>query len=230
MHRLPGDRLLSRRQLLQLGGIGALGLSLPQMLQARTPSSRLAKAQGPDRSCIFIVQYGGASHLDSWDLKPEAPEEIRGPFRPIATNVPGFSICELMPRLARLADRYCIIRSMTHSNNSHDGGMHVCMTGHSEPAANTPYFGSVAARLRPTNRNIPSYVWLQNIAGDVQPRYLTGGFLGAAYDPVIGGQFEYVAFEGGFELRSKWLLDEKQCLKWNLGRPEPLVLSIGQRP
>jgi hypothetical protein len=222
MHRLPGDRLLSRRQLLQLGGIGALGLSLPQMLQARTPGSSLAKTQGPDRSCIFIVQYGGASHLDSWDLKPEAPEEIRGPFRPIATNVPGFFICELMPRLARLAERYCIIRSMTHGNNSHDGGMHVCMTGHSEPAPNTPYFGSVAARLRPTKRNIPSYVWLQNIAGDVQPRYLTGGFLGAAYSPLRIGTdldnpsalgFRVRAFDPSAEVSRQRLIERYALLQ-----------------
>src|SRR5438309_4212151 len=171
--------LLSRRQLLQVGGIGALGLGLPQLLHAQTP--RRGASSASERSCIFIVQYGGASHHDTWDLKPLAPDEIRGPYRPIATRVPGMQICEKLPRLARLADRYCLIRSMTHGNGGHDGGMHVCMTGHSNPAPETPYFGSVAAKLRPSTRNIPSYVWLQNLAGDVQPRYLTGGSLGAAY-------------------------------------------------
>ena len=92
-----------------------------------------------------------------------------------------------MPRLARLADRYCLIRSMTHGNAGHDGGMHVCMTGHSAPAENTPYYGSVVARLCPPAANVPPYVWLQNLAGDVQPRYLTGGFLGAAYSPLRVG-------------------------------------------
>jgi hypothetical protein len=94
---------------------------------------------------------------------------------------------ELQPRLARLADRFCLIRSMTHRNGGHDGGMHICMTGHSNPQVNTPYFGSVMARLRPATHNIPSYVWLQNLAGDVQPRYLNGGFLGAAYSPLRVG-------------------------------------------
>src|SRR5207249_8961788 len=94
---------------------------------------------------------------------------------------------EMLPRLAGLANRFCVVRSMTHGNGGHDGGMHVCMTGHSQPAVETPYFGSVMAKLRPSTRNVPSYVWLQNIAGDVQPRYLTGGFLGAAYSPLRVG-------------------------------------------
>ena len=76
---------------------------------------------------------------------------------------------------------------MTHGNGGHDGGMHVCMTGHSAPREDTPYFGSVMAKLRPATRNVPSYVWVQNLAGDVQPRYLTGGFLGAAYSPLRVG-------------------------------------------
>ncbi len=172
----------TRRQLLQIGGIGLLGLGLPELLQARAPVATSAGAA--EKSCIFIVQYGGASHIDSLDLKPEAPTEIRGPYKPIATRVPGMQVGELLPRLAGLADRYCLVRSMTHGNGGHDGGMHVCMTGHSRPVENTPYFGSVMAKVRPATRNIPSYVWLQNLAGDVQPRYLTGGFLGAAYSPL----------------------------------------------
>src|SRR5207249_4444455 len=94
---------------------------------------------------------------------------------------------EMLPRLAGLANRFCVVRSMTHGNGGHDGGMHVCMTGHSQPAVETPYFGSIMARVRPARRNVPSYVWLQNLAGDVQPRYLTGGFLGAAYSPLRVG-------------------------------------------
>src|SRR5205814_577768 len=76
---------------------------------------------------------------------------------------------------------------LTNGNGGHDGGMHICMTGHSNPVENTPYYGSVMARVRPTHGNLPSYVWLQNLAGDVQPRYLTGGFLGAAYSPLRVG-------------------------------------------
>ncbi|MBI1913549.1 MAG: DUF1501 domain-containing protein [Planctomycetes bacterium] len=178
--------LWTRRRLLQVGGIGALGLGLPELLNARAAVPGAVR-RGPERSCIFIVQYGGASHHDSWDLKPDAPQDIRGPYKPITTNVPGVRIGELLPRLARLADRCCLVRSMTHGNGGHDGGMHICMTGHSLPKENTPYFGSVMAKLRPATRNVPSYVWVQNLAGDVQPRYLNGGFLGAAYAPLRVG-------------------------------------------
>ena len=187
------DQAITRRRLLQVGGIGALGLGLPQLLRAGSRS---------ERSCIFIVQYGGASHHDSWDLKPDAPEDIRGPYRPIVTRVPGTQIGELLPKLAAMADNYALIRSMTHSNGGHDGGMHVCMTGHSAPAGDTPYFGSVVAKLRPSTANMPSYVWLQNLAGDVQPRYLTGGFLGAAYSPLrVGADMDNPA-EPAFRFRA----------------------------
>src|SRR5262245_58779219 len=174
--------IATRRELLQWGGIGALGLSLPELLSAGTtqPSSR-------ERACIFIVQYGGASHIDSLDLKPDAPDDIRGPFTPIPTCVPGTQLCEHLPRLAQLADRFAIVRSMTHVNGGHDGGMHVAMTGHTMPLPSTPYYGSIVARLRPPDRNVPPYVWLQNLAGDVEPRYLAGGFLGSAYAPLRVG-------------------------------------------
>jgi hypothetical protein len=173
-------RALSRRQLLQVGGLGMLGLTLPRLLQAGT-------IRPTDRSCIFIVQYGGCSHIDSFDPKPNAAEGICGPYKPIATSVPGIRFGEMLPRLASMANRFCLVRSMTHGNGGHDGGMHVCMTGHSQPVAETPYFGSVMAKVKPSTSNIPSYVWLQNLAGDVQPRYLTGGFLGAAYSPLRVG-------------------------------------------
>src|SRR5947208_3350923 len=119
---------LTRRQLLQVGGVGMLGLGLPRLLHAGAATGRSRGSARPaEKSCIFIVQYGGASHHDSWDLKPDAPDDIRGPYRPIATNVPGIQVGELFPKLASMADRYAIIRSMTHGNGGHDGGMHICM-------------------------------------------------------------------------------------------------------
>jgi hypothetical protein len=211
--------LLTRRQLVQCGGISLLGLGLPELLKARAVSNK--RGSSSEKSCIFIVQYGGASHIDSWDLKPDAPADIRGPYKPIATSVPGVRIGELLPRLARLADRYCIVRSMTHRNGGHDGGMHVCMTGHSQPAPETPYFGSIMARVRPARRNIPSYVWLQNLAGDVQPRYLTGGFLGAAYSPLRVGTdldnpsapgFRVKAFDTAANVPQERLLERSNLL------------------
>jgi hypothetical protein len=110
---------------------------------------------------------------------------------------------------------------MTHGNGGHDGGMHVAMTGHSNPAANTPYYGAVAAKVRPSTRNVPSYVWLQNLAGDVQPRYLTGGFLGPAYSPLRVGTdqdnpstpgFRVKVFDPAAELSPERMRARKQLL------------------
>jgi len=211
----------SRRRLLQIGGIGALGLGLPELLHAGAPRGG-GGVSGPERSCIFIVQYGGGSHIDSLDPKPDAPDDIRGPFRPIATRAAGMQLCELLPRLALLADRFAVVRSMTHGNGGHDGGMHVAMTGNSTPERDTPYFGSVVARLRPATRNMPSYVWLQNLAGDVEPRYLGGGFLGPAFSPLrvatdldnpSAAEFRFTAFDPPAGTTAETLQARGQLLK-----------------
>src|ERR1700726_1390932 len=98
--------ILSRRKLLQVGSLGLLGLELPELLQARA-----APPRGGEKSCIFILECGGASHIDSLDPKPEAPADVRGPYRPIATAIPGVRLGEMLPRLARLANRYTLVRS-----------------------------------------------------------------------------------------------------------------------
>jgi hypothetical protein len=212
--------VLTRRQLIQLGGISVMGLGLPDLLRASPGTGSLAH-RGTPKSCIFIVQYGGCSHIDSFDMKPDAAMEIRGPFKSIATNVPGTRVCEHLQRLARRADKYCLVRSMTHTNPGHDGGMHVAMTGHSQPQESTPYFGSVVAKLCPAARNVPPYVWVQNLAGDVQPRYLTGGFLGAAYAPLrIGNDldtpsapgFKVKSFDPPADVPTQRLLERQQLL------------------
>src|SRR5215470_1143721 len=89
--------LMSRRRFLQAGGIGALSLSMPGMVAARFDGERTPRGAA-EKSCIFVLLCGGPSHLDTWDLKPEAPEDIRGPYRPIATTVPGMRLSELHPR------------------------------------------------------------------------------------------------------------------------------------
>ena len=105
-------RLFSRRQVLQAGGIGAIGLTLPALLQAEELQRSTTAPEPTAKSCIFIHQYGGLSQLDSWDIKPDAPQEFRGPYKPIPTATPGFQICELMPRLAQMSEQYAVIRSM----------------------------------------------------------------------------------------------------------------------
>ena len=179
---------LTRRRLLQVGGLGMLGLTLPQFLWASDPSRRPGAGRGRETSCLFVVQYGGASHIDTWDPKPDAPAEVRGPYKPIATAVPGLRFGELLPRLSCLADRCCLVRSMSHGTSDHDGGMHVCLTGHSRPQEATPCLGSIASRLRPARGSLPSYVWLQNLDADVRPWYLTGGSLGPGHAPLLVGK------------------------------------------
>ncbi|MFN0053920.1 MAG: DUF1501 domain-containing protein [Planctomycetales bacterium] len=214
------DPRLSRRQFVQAGGIGLLGLSLSELLSSRglAQGTRDEPRAG---ACLFIDQYGGASQIDTWDLKPHAAAEIRGPYQPIPTPVPGTQVCELLPRLALLADRYALIRSMTHSDPNHDGGTHVALTGRSRPAADTPYFGSLVARYRPAEANIPSYVWLQNLDVDVIPRFRTGGVLGNACAPLCVGEyddnpsaesFRMTAFDPPGEVSSARLTDRQHLL------------------
>ena len=175
--------LPSRRELIQAGSLSALGLSLPGLLRASSPSKRA-------KSCIFVYQYGGLSQLDSWDPKPNAPVELRGPYKPIATAVPGFQVGELMPRLAKLADKFAVIRSMTHGVPIHDIANKMLLAGDAKPATDAPSFGSAIAKLRPTAASVPPYVWLQKFGGGAAPpdaAYLTGGFLGPAHAPLLIG-------------------------------------------
>ena len=187
--RAVAARQFSRRQLLQVGGLASCGaatwsLSLPELLAAESASA------GPPKSCIFIHQYGGLSQLDSWDPKPAAPDEIRGPYKPIATATPGFQVGELMPKLAKLSEQYCVIRSMTHGVPVHDVANRMLLAGSSSPPSDAPAFGSVISKLRPSARDVPSYVWLQKFGGGAappEPSYLTGGFLGMAHSPLLVG-------------------------------------------
>lgn len=174
--------LWSRRRFVQLGALGGL-LTLPQLLRAGTAAKR-------ERSCIFIVQQGGPSHIDTWDMKPSAPAEIRGVFKPISTSVPGTHVCELLPRLAARIDKCCLIRSLCHTSNDHDLGMHMFLSGRGTPPADAPYLGSILSRLNPTTRNFPSYVWIQELEpqGSFSGRYISGGHLGVAHAPFMIGQ------------------------------------------
>src|SRR6266581_1335084 len=118
---------ITRRHALRIGASGLIGgLSLPWLLelQAKASSERPAPAQ----ACIFIFLEGGPSHIDMWDLKPDQPAEIRGPFRPIATNVAGTRISEHLPLCAAMADKYTIVRSHSHTDNGHNTGYHYVMT------------------------------------------------------------------------------------------------------
>jgi hypothetical protein len=187
------NALLSRRRLLQLGGVGALAAGLPGTVAASVPVSGSGKPR--DKSCIFILLCGGPSHVDTWDLKPDAPAEIRGPYKPVATAVPGMRISELHTQLAKMTDQFCLIRSMTHPGNisNHFDAMHNCLSGQSDAPADSPYMGSILAKIRPSERTIASYVWLIKCIGDpvfCAPNIGTGGSLGAPYAPLFVGTAE----------------------------------------
>jgi hypothetical protein len=141
----------------------------------------------------MVYLFGGPSHLDIWDLKPEAPDGIRGEFKPIATNVPGLQITEHLPRLARLADKYAIVRSMTHGDASHGSASHTMMTGRRPRVLGEvgptpddfPTFGSVLTRLRPPPGLMPPFValpWVISTSTNQVPGQ-NGGFLGRGMDP-----------------------------------------------
>lgn len=190
----------SRRALVRAGVAGGLGVSLPTLLRADT-----ATGQSP-KSCIFIHQYGGLSQLDSWDPKPQAPQEVRGPYQPIATATPGIFVGELMPQLARLSQDYAIIRSMTHRVPVHDVANRMLLAGQSLPTQDAPAFGSIVSKLRPVDAAVPPYVWLQKFGGGAMPpeaSYLTGGFLGMAHAPVlIGNTHDDHPATPGFRVRA----------------------------
>ncbi len=192
----PSSRLLSpsisRRQLLQASGVGALTMGSHGMVAAGVDPVRGLGRGAAEKSCIFILLCGGPSHLDTWDLKPDAPAEIRGPYQPIATAVPGMRISSLHQRMAALTDDFSLIRSMTHVGNisNHFDAMHHCLSGQADAPLDSPYLGSIMAKVRPNQRGVAPYVWLIKCVGDpvfCAPNISTGGHLGAGHSPMFVG-------------------------------------------
>src|SRR5437868_13345948 len=118
---------MGRREFLRAGSLGLLGLTLPQL--ARAPAADRPRA----KACILLFMWGGPAQQDTWDPKPDAPVEFRGEFRPVPTAVPGLRVCEHLPRLARLADRLALVRSMTHPDVNHTTATHHILTGRGVP-------------------------------------------------------------------------------------------------
>lgn len=179
---------LNRRRLLRIGGAGWLaGLSLPTLLQWQAEA---ATTQAPKaKSIIFILLEGGPSHIDMWDMKPEAPSEIRGPFKPISTVVPGTFISELLPQCAKVVDKFTILRSHSHNDNAHQTGRHWLLTGYPPNFADGqakgvpfnelyPSIGSIVSRELGQQGHVPPYVELPNPLGPGG-----AGFYGPKYGP-----------------------------------------------
>ncbi len=180
----------SRREFLRVGALGAAGLSLSQLLAA----GKAGFATRAD-SCIILFLNGGPSHLDMWDMKPDAPREIRGEFKPIATTVPGIQLSEHLPGLARQMHHCALVRSMNHSvNNSHAAAVYAALTGHDRgeqgggaKPGDHPNMGAVLAKLRPPRAATLPYVALpyktkEGAGGPLQPGF-QAGFIGAHHDP-----------------------------------------------
>ena len=162
---------VNRREWLRVGGLSVLGLSLPELLRSKSeaaPSpgmeSRLTKGLqgatfGRAKSVIFLWLQGGPPQHETFDPKPDAPAEIRGPFKPIATNVPGIQISELLPRVAKQMDKLSIVRSMHTEEDNHPQGTYYALTGHRpNPAMQFPSFGSIISKEMGARNNLPPYV------------------------------------------------------------------------
>src|SRR5690242_10408634 len=134
---------LSRRSLLALGA-GGLGLSFSGLLQARA-LAKPAEATGlpPLKACVVVFYYGGPSHLDTYDLKPDAPSELRGEFKPIATSAPGIFVCEHLPKMSRVMHKVALVRSMHHQNRLHDSASTEALTGRQAPTGDREEFAPI---------------------------------------------------------------------------------------
>jgi Protein of unknown function (DUF1501) len=175
---------LSRRDFIKVGGLGVMGLSMAELLaeQAKAGSKR-------DMSCIVLFLVGGPSHIDTWDPKPNAPAEIRGPFQPMHTSVPGIEICEHFPRMAQMADRIAFIRSVFHKEAPiHETGHQLMQTGYLfRGGTEYPNMGSVIGKLRGSASELPASMVLPKPIGNTGvnvPHGQSAGFLGSEFDPV----------------------------------------------
>lgn len=202
--RQPNDAVgLVRREMLRVGSAGLLSLTLPQLIGASEQSGQRPKA----KNLILMFLEGGPAHQDTWDMKPDAPEQIRGEFQPIATSLPGQVFCEHLPKLARVAHHFCYVRSVHHSINDHNAGAYQTLTGR-DPVENGrlitrpgptdfPAIGSVLALLRPTGLNQPDFVqmpdWMSNNGSFLPGEF--GGFLGTKYDPFLAGDPSRTAYQ-----------------------------------
>jgi hypothetical protein len=191
---------MSRRDVLQFGALGVCGLSLPALLEARAaaatpPRETGRRPRGRARACIILFQQGGPSHHDTFDMKPDAPAEIRGEFKPIATSLLGYRVCEHMPLTARQAHRFSVVRSVSHNDPQHNNAGYATLTG-TKPVLlpNTvealakprpddhPPFGAVLSRLRPGPA--PWVALPYPVVNGVHYPGQTAGFLGARFEPL----------------------------------------------
>lgn len=191
-HARHSQWFLDRRRFMHIGALGGLGLSLSRYFEAQARSA--PTATGHIDSCIVIYHYGGPSQLDTWDMKPSAPVEVRGEFRPISTNVPGIHVSEHLPKCAKIMDKLTVIRSMHHHMRNHNAAAVESLCGKTplkgdlellaDDPNSFPCYGSALSYLRPGRPEVPSHVALPHVMYNVV--VLPGqnaGFLGAPFNP-----------------------------------------------
>jgi hypothetical protein len=201
----PGFRAceLSRRSLLKVGGMGLLGLTMPNLLRAQEQQKKWTAAGGTTispwaNSIIFLYQFGGPTHVDMFDMKPDAPSGIRGPHKPISSNADGIQVSEHLPKVAKIMNKVTLIRSMTHNMKNHNSASYYALTGHAPPTDDIrlkdtldlfPAYGSVVDRLAPTRGDMPTFVSYPYLIRDgaVTPGQ-HASFLGKAHDPFFFSQ------------------------------------------
>jgi len=174
---------VARRDFIQLGVGGVLGLGMGDLVRLRADAARaFGKASPDDVNCILVWLDGGPTHYETFDPKPDAPSGVRGEFKPIPTTVPGVSFCETMPKLAKTLNRMAIIRSICHKDPNHGGGNHYMMTGAPTPVPVNcgssvsfhPSFGSTVSHLRGIRDGLPAYATLPRKSRSAGPHFLGG--------------------------------------------------------
>jgi hypothetical protein len=190
--------MLSRRRLLQFAELGGLGLSLPNLYQAQAAAAAASPGAPPGRikSCIVVFYYGGPSHIDTYDMKPAAPAEVRGEFQSIATSVPGLRICEHLPRTATWIHKLALVRGFHHPMRNHNSGAVEALCGRTpvkgdlellsnDPTVDFPCYGAALSRLLGSQGTAPAHVALPHVMYNVvMLPGQTSGFLGPGYNPL----------------------------------------------
>src|SRR5262249_44388868 len=188
----PCDRM-TRRNFVRVAGLGTLGLSLTDFWHRQARGASARKSRG--RSCIFVYLPGGPAQQETWDPKPDAPAEFRGEFKPIQPSVPGILVGEPLPMLAKVTDKYCLVRSCHHDDVEHNSAAYAHLTGRMHPRKGTivgpspndfPPYGAVLSKLRPTSKPVPNWVSLPDYLINVGVPYpgQNAGWLGGAYNPL----------------------------------------------
>jgi hypothetical protein len=220
---LPG-----RRAMLHAGVLGALGLSLPRLLSADVnPGKKPTRA----KSCILLFMEGGPAHQDMWDMKPDAPAEVRGEFKAIGSTIAGVPVCEHLPLLSKELHRVALVRSVHHQIVDHNAGAYYALTGRSPAVGgglivrdepdNFPPFGAVVSKLRPIEKPLPAFVQLPDVMSN-NGYDLPGqraGFLGVGYDPLMAGDPSAAKYEvPGLGLQRGVSLDRVEARRELLAR------------